>query len=414
MTVRVPPARHPLVSVLMVTYGGREWPLRALETLVERTEPIFEVVAIDNASPDGTGKLVREGVEGATVVLNDANRGLSAALNQGAGLSSGRHLLLLNPDALVGEGWLPPLLDRLEEEEGTVAAVPRLLEPDGAIQEAGQIVDSAGQTLPVGAGSDAADPRYRFPRSVEYGTGACLLVRRADFDAVGGMDEDFEPAYCEDVDLGFRLAARGRVVYEPRSTVVHHGGVSASEGARREMILRNRRVLLEKWGERLAERPELIELERYPHRPAVLRDLGLVDRLLVVTDELPDEPLAGILGTLAEPLEMLVTVASREGGADRALALAGRGVEVVVAPPGGWFEERLFHYSAVLTAGTDPELVAGAGRSQPQAVRLALPGLEGGAEAVVAFGPTNENVPVLRLDLEAGVEDLLALIGCAA
>ena len=413
MTIRVRPAREPLVSVLMVTYGGREWALRALAALVERTDPVFEVIAIDNASPDGTGELVQEGVEGATVVLNDDNRGLSAALNQAAALASGRHLLLLNPDALVEQGWLPPLLERLEERR-TAAAIPRLLEADGRVQEAGQIVDGLGQTLPVGAGSDAADPAYRFARSVEYGTGACLLVRRGDFDAVGGMDEDFQPAYCEDVDLGFRLAARGRIVYEPRSTVLHRGGVSAEEGARHEMILRNRRLLVEKWGERLAERPVLRNLEGHPHRPAVLRDLGLTERLLVLADDLPDEPLAGLLGALAEPLEMLVTVASRHGEADGALALARRGVEVVTDPPDGWFEERLLHYSAVLTAGSDPRLTAGAARSQPQATRLALPGLAEGAEAVVGFGPAGEKPQVLRLDLESGVGDLLALLGRAA
>ncbi|HUG88499.1 MAG TPA: glycosyltransferase family 2 protein [Actinomycetota bacterium] len=413
MTIRVRPARDPLVSVLMVTYGGGEWPLRSLATLVERTDPVLEVVVIDNASLDGTGELVRQGIEGATVILNDSNRGLSAALNQAAALTSGRHLLLLNPDALVGEGWLPPLLERLEEA-GTVAAVPRLLEPDGTVQEAGQIVDRMGQTLPVGAGSDGADPGHRFPRPVEYGTGACLVVRRADFDAVGGMDEDFRPAYCEDVDLGFRLSARGRVVYEPRSTVVHHGGVSASEGERHEMILRNRRVLLEKWGQRLAERPVLRDLEGHPHRPLALRDLGMIERLLVVTDDLPEGPLAELLGTLAEPLDMLVTVACRGGDAERALELAERGVEVVMAPPDGWFEERLFHYSGVLTAGTDARLVAGAARSQPQATRLAIPGLADGAEAVVAFGPASADAPVLRLDLDAGFEDLLALIGRAA
>lgn len=413
MTIGVPPARDPLVSVLMVTYGGREWPLRTLRTLVERTEPVLEVIVIDNASPDGTGELLREGIEGATVVLNDANRGLSAALNQAATPASGRHLLLLNPDALVGEGWLPPLLERLQEPR-TVAAVPRLLEPNGRVQEAGQIVDRSGQTLPVGAGSDSADPSHRFPRAVEYGTGACVLVRRADFEAVGGMDEDFRPAYCEDIDLGFRLSARGRVVFEPRSSVVHHGGVSASDGERHEMILRNRRMLVEKWGQRLAERPELLELEHYPHRPSVLRDLGLIERLLVVTDDVPGDPLAGLLGTLAEPLDMLVTVVCPAGEADRALALAGRGVEVVVGPGDGWFEERRFHYSAVLRAGADPGLVAGAARSQPQAARLALPGLADGAEAVVAFAPARADVPVLRLDLDAGVEDLLALLGRAA
>lgn len=413
MTLRVPAAEHPLVSVLMVTYGGGEWPLRALRALAERTDPVFEVVAVDNASPDGTGNLLREEVEGASVILNEANRGLAAGLNQAAALASGRHLLLLNPDALVGVEWLPPLLQRLEEP-GTVAAAPRLIDPDGTLQEAGQIVDAAGQTLPLGAGEDPASPAHRFPRVVEYGTGACLLVSRSDFDAVGGMDEEFAPAYCEDIDLGIRLSARGRVVYEPRSTVVHHGGVSADEGERHGMILRNRRVLLRKWGVRLAGRPELRDLDRYPHRTVALRDLGVPERLLVVAHELPDGPLADLLSELAEPLEVLVTVASAAGDERRAMRLAARGVEVVVAPGVRWFEDRRFHYSAVLTAGTDPALSGAAARTQPQAARLALPGLDDSAEAVHSFGPARAEAPVVRVDPEAGAGELLALLGRAA
>ena len=137
----VPETGTPLVSVVMVTYGGGETALEAIEALIEHTDASFELIVVDNASPDGTAALLEGSVAGAKIVTNDINLGFGSGSNQGASLASGRYLCFLNPDAFVQAGWLPPLLSAFERDERIGAVVPVFLHPDGRIQEAGSAVD---------------------------------------------------------------------------------------------------------------------------------------------------------------------------------------------------------------------------------------------------------------------------------
>jgi GT2 family glycosyltransferase len=279
--LRLPTVSDPLVSFVMVTYGGWDWPLRALTAVEEHTLVPFEVICVDNASWDGTGELLEDLVEGARIVRNRRNLGFAGAANQAAELARGRYICFLNPDCLVAPGWFRPLREALDRP-GTGAVIPRFVDPHGRMQEAGSLVDSQGWTEAVGRGAALDDPAYRFPRRVDYGSAACLLVRRRVFFDAAGFDPVYFPAYCEDVDLAFRLAERGlRTMYEPRSTVIHAGTVSTGRIARDRLIERNRRILLRRWGELLADRPPLTELDERPERLLALRDASTPDRVLI-------------------------------------------------------------------------------------------------------------------------------------
>src|SRR4029077_9572735 len=107
--IRIPPVDAPTVSVLMPVYGRWDWVQRALGALLEHTPPEFEVVAVDNASPDGTGDRLAAEVEGITLIRNDVNEGFGRAVNRAAAIARGEHLCILNTDALVTDGWLPPM-----------------------------------------------------------------------------------------------------------------------------------------------------------------------------------------------------------------------------------------------------------------------------------------------------------------
>ncbi len=381
MTIlRLPPAADPVLSVAMVTYGGWDWPVRALIALEEHTLVPFEVICVDNDSWDGTGELLEDLVDGVTLIRNRKNLGFAGAANQAAERARGAYLCFLNPDCLVTPGWFRPLRDALARP-GIAAAIPRFVDTDGLVQEAGSVVDSQGWTEAVGRGAHAEDPAYLFPRIVDYGSAACLVIRRGAFLKIGGFDPVYFPAYCEDVDLAFRLADAGlRTVYEPRATVVHAGSVSTDTVTRDRLIERNRRILLRRWGERLADRPPLTELDRHPGRLLALRDAPSVDRVLLMID--PDEgrweQVLGLAARMARGWpDARITVAGATG--DGLLEeLLGAGVEVVSPSDlGGWLDGRRFHYSAVLGAGDRfDRLLEG---TQPQAERpdleraLALP-----------------------------------------
>ena len=365
----LPKARSPLVTVVLVTYGGWDWPYRALEALRDATDEPLEVVCVDNASWDGTGDLLEELVAGATVIRNEHNRGFAGAANQGAAVARGEYLCFLNPDCFAMPGWLPPLLAALERP-GIGAVIPRFLSPDGTVQEAGSVVDRQGWTEAIGRGADPADPATRFPRLIDYGSAACLVIRRDTFEEAGGFDSAFHPAYCEDVDLAFRLRAAGlHTLYEPASTVEHAGTVSTGSITRDRLIERNRRLLLRRWGEELADRPPLVEVAERPHRLLALRDALAPDRLLVLPERLPDvsEPLGGLLASSAGAPTARVTVTVEEPADPEAVAaLLARGVEVAATDDvERWLAGRRYHYSMVAAEPRIPSPILE--RWQPQA-----------------------------------------------
>lgn len=373
MTIlRLPPAADPVLSVVMVTYGGWDWPIRSLEALEEHTLVPFEVICVDNDSWDGTGELLEDLVAGVTLIRNRRNLGFAGAANQAAERARGAYLCFLNPDCLVTPGWFRPLRDALSRR-GIAAAIPRFVGIDGRVQEAGSVVDRQGWTEAVGRGAAAQDPAYLFPRVVDYGSAACLVIRREAFLEVRGFDPVYFPAYCEDVDLAFRLADAGmRTVYEPRASVIHAGSVSTSSITRDRLIERNRRILLRRWGERLADRPPLTELDRHPQRLLALRDAPCIDRVLIVSD--PESPgsLSGeeVASGMARGWpDVRVTITTPRPPAVEELLDAG----VEVATPAAldpWLEERRFHYSAVLGAADRFAEVLAA--TQPQAERADL------------------------------------------
>jgi O-antigen biosynthesis protein len=365
--IEFPHEPRPRVSVLMVTYGGWGWTERALGALLSHTDLPYEVVVVDNASPDGTADRLREEVRGVHLVANDRNEGFGPANNRAAELARGELLALVNPDALVRPGWLPPLMDTLDEDPGVGAVVSRLLNLDGTVQESGSIVWADGSTEAVGAGASAADPVYRFRRSTDYGSAACLLIRRETFRRIGGFHPAYRPAYCEDVDLALALREEGlRTVVEPRSEVVHvrFGLVGADAAA--WLILRNREVLLNRWGPALAEHPPPYRPDR-PHRLWAGRDREAVERILVV-GQAPDPALLHALaGAFPTGRVTFLPTGHRTGDVEELLH-AGIEVSDPPADPGAWLRDRRFHYSAVvLGAEGAPHLRDALADSQPQA-----------------------------------------------
>jgi GT2 family glycosyltransferase len=385
----LPPVDRPLLTVVMVTYGGWDWPRRALESLRANTDPIYEVVVVDNASPDETAQRLRDEIRGARLIFNYRNLGFAVAANQGAGEATGRYLCFLNPDALVQPAWFPPLVETLETFAQAGAVVPRFLAPDGTVEEAGSLVDREARTLAYGRGGSADDSQYRFRRVIDYGSAACLVLPAWTFRRAGGFDPVFYPAYCEDVDLLLTLRAMGfSTVYDPRSTVVHAGAGSSDDVVRGALIDRNRPILLTRWAQALADRPTLLELDDHPQRVLAVRDAGITDCLLIIVDGEGRERLGSLAGRLAEARPdlrvTLLRVAPPDGsppgpGEEELLA---KGVEEVApADPAGWLDARRLHYTAAILDGprVSARLDQSLRRSHPEILRayIAADGVAG-------------------------------------
>lgn len=373
------PDGRPLVSVIMVTYGGTQWIRPAVEALAANTEAAYELIIVDNASPPDTVELLRS-LEGATVILNDRNVGFGPGANQGVLHATGRFVCILNSDAFVEPGWLPPLIDALESDPRAGAAVPRLLHVDGRLQEAAGVVGRDGSTRALGDGDDPEALPYRFRRYADYGSAACLVMRRRDFAAVGGFDPAYPLGYCEDVDLCFALHERGlRTVYQPRSRVRHVRWGSSSRLEAERRVFANQPILQARWRERLAGRPSFAQPPFRDYDILQARDADAPDRVLVLNDTAWGWPgplprriqrlATGLMGLWPDSRVTLLTAPSATGSPE-VLALLDGGVEVAAEDDwDAWFESRRFHYSAVIVPGPaaferfDPLLAA----TQPQA-----------------------------------------------
>jgi len=246
---------RPRVSIVIPAYNNLTFTLECLAALragggLERAE----VIVIDDASADATSAVLA-GIAGLKLITNPENLGFIRTCNRAAEKARGEFLVFLNNDVQVRPGWLEALLAPFAEEKDVGATAPKMLFPDGRLQEAGGRIGVDGTAEMIGLFEDPDQPRWNVRREVDYASGACLMVRRKVFAELGGFDLAFAPAYCEDADLCFRLRERGlRVIYEPTAEIVHHLSVTANSidaGYKRRLATRNQQAFVERWGERL-------------------------------------------------------------------------------------------------------------------------------------------------------------------
>jgi len=243
----------PDLSILIVGYRCRDDLARCLASLPDAADGIAtEVVVVDNASGDGTAEMVRDRFPAVRLIANTENRGFAAANNQGLALTSGRHVLFLNPDTRPADGSLAVLVRTLDADAGLGACGPQLLNSDGSIQPSVRTDPTLAALLhqytPLRVLRVLAPAYRRYKRrdldfasaaDVDTLMGAALCVPRRVLDEVGSMDERFF-VYHEEADLCLRIRQAGyRIRFEPEAKVTHVGGVSSGQAAANVLYLRS-------------------------------------------------------------------------------------------------------------------------------------------------------------------------------
>jgi len=227
----------PRLSIVIVTYNSTGHIDECLRSLIEQRPSINqEIVVVDNASTDGTASGIRARWSGVRVIDAGANLGFARANNIGIEQTSGELILLLNPDTSITPGALDSLVATLDAHPDVAVVGPRLVNADGRAELSfgrmmSPLAELRQKILVRGSQRGGAIAAYvesmtRREREADWVSGACLLVRRADAEAVGLMDERYF-MYAEDVDFCAAVRGRGRrVLFSPSAEVIHLRGQS--------------------------------------------------------------------------------------------------------------------------------------------------------------------------------------------
>jgi N-acetylglucosaminyl-diphospho-decaprenol L-rhamnosyltransferase len=249
------------VSVVVVTYNALPLLERSLESVRGH-----ETIVVDHGSSDGTVDFVRERFPDARVIEQE-NLGFGAGNNTGMRAAAGDYFLLLNADAWVLGDGIERLVEFAEANPDAAVVGPKLLNPDGTLQRSVRGYPSTWRIATEYLFLRKLAPRSRLfnafygagfdhesVREAEFLGGACLLVRRAAFERVGGFDEDFF-MMSEEVDWCYRFRQAGwKVLFYPGAEVVHVLTSSANPAMFRHLVRGHLRFLAKHRGAREAER----------------------------------------------------------------------------------------------------------------------------------------------------------------
>jgi N-acetylglucosaminyl-diphospho-decaprenol L-rhamnosyltransferase len=248
--VPISSARPLELSILIVTWNSRRWIERCLASIPAACRGIsYEVIVCDNASADTTLQELqkhRNDRDDTTirfeVIQSARNEGFAGGMNRAFREARGRYVFLLNPDCELSEGSVSVLHEFLERNALAAAAAPLLADEGGVSQREFQFrrfptlltlaseVFAAGRFFP----RNGVTARYHYrdldltaAQEVEQPAAAALLIRREVFEAVGPLDEQFAPAWFEDVDYCRRMAQQHHRLYVvPAASARHFGGAS--------------------------------------------------------------------------------------------------------------------------------------------------------------------------------------------
>ena len=278
----VPAWNDPLVSIVIPVYNQFDYTYLCLKSILDNSGDVrYEILIADDCSTDLTMQ-IDEIVSGLHTIHNQHNMRFLRNCNNAAKYARGKYILFLNNDTQVQENWLSPLVELIERSDDIGMVGSKLVYPNGMLQEAGGIIWKDGSGWNYGNRSDPDLPEYNYVKEVDYISGAAIMIRRSLWEEIGGFDERFAPAYCEDSDLAFEVRRHGyKVLYQPLSVIIHFEGISNGtdlNAGQKAYQIENEKKLYEKWRD--------VFQTHYDNgvNPFVARERGMGKKYLLMVD----------------------------------------------------------------------------------------------------------------------------------
>lgn len=238
------------IAVVILNWNGKHLLEKFLPSVVEYSD-LAKIYVADNASTDNSVLFLEENYPTIQIIRNLENFGYAKGYNVALKEVNEPYLVLLNSDVEVTENWLYPALEIFENESQTAALQPKILdfknkdyyEYAGA---AGGFIDK--YAFPFCRGrifSTLEKDHNQYDKITEifWASGACLFIRKATFEKMGGFDEDFF-AHQEEIDLCWRIQNQNlKIKFIPDSKVYHIGGATLKENSPQKTFLNFRNSL---------------------------------------------------------------------------------------------------------------------------------------------------------------------------
>ncbi len=287
--IEIPEEPSPVVSIIIPVYNQFNYTYACIKSIFLNSDNIpYEIIVADDCSNDLTRK-IDEIIKGIKIIRNPQNLRFLLNCNNASKQAKGKYILFLNNDTQVQKNWLKSLVDLMENDQTIGMSGSKLVYPNETVQEAGGIIWKDGTGMNYGRGMNIYAPECNYIKDVDYISGASIIIRTSLWKNIGGFDESFCPAYYEDTDLAFSVRKAGfRVVYQPKSNVVHFEGISNGKdtsNGQKSFQLVNHDKFCAKWGtvltnEQLSQNELFVARDRSKNRKTLL----MIDRFVPTFD----------------------------------------------------------------------------------------------------------------------------------
>lgn len=221
-----------LVSVIIPNYNSKQYIEQCIDSLKNQTFHNFDIIVVDNASKDDSAKIVEEKYPDVRLIRLSENFGFSRAVNEGISASKAEFVLLLNDDTKADEHFVEKMYAAISSDDKIFSASAKMVQmfaPE-KLDGAGDLYSALGWAYARGKDKSVNNKRFNKPCDIFASCGGAAIYRKSILNEIGYFDE-FNFAYLEDIDIGYRARIYGyRNVYQPEAVVYHVG--SAVSGSR--------------------------------------------------------------------------------------------------------------------------------------------------------------------------------------